>query len=392
MTHFYERIAVDAKKIYTDYLIDIITPSLYEGFHIMYKEAMSVEQNFITASKSDPNIKNPSIMHIFQHFLREVENISATQIENELKRVRTASGCADIFDDLVRATIKSHIIVLTYMNDGKKSKLVEEKFHERIDIAMFVHGCYFECAKLIYDHPLLFFHQFPNNELKENQRTIFQLLKVGVRNAIHRVLPMKIILEEYLDNDYLPDERYLNTKDLLYKDKHETDEGGRMMLVDSTDTTTTNHHDLLKLEQHDDDFAALVYGRNIQDTIDDNIDPKDPKDPKEERHGGKTPEVVEDNKNNDHIDPHSNTHKSEKVVSHHSDTAKKYEDMEKMLAQQGGKGKRNMTEKILMDQINVIKHEHEHEHEHENSDQINVVRGKYNKLDDKSNFFNDMLN
>ena len=268
MSHYFEKTIVDAKDIYTNYLINILSPLFYHGLKSMYDKAIEIEKKYIDAEKRDPNLKNPGSIVLFQHFLMELEKISDSHLEEETKRFRDTSGCADIFDDLIRAVIKSNIIVLTYTASNKSCKIIKEKFHEKIDPKTFIHKCYLECVKIFFDHPMLFYHKFTQGELKENQRLIYQLIKVCIKNAINKCLPMKDILFEYLNNDYIDEEQdeYLNVKDMLRRDmtKH-TDDGGIMKILDSESSSVRD----TKVEVRNiDDITALVYNRKIDDTLD----------------------------------------------------------------------------------------------------------------------------
>jgi glutaredoxin len=221
MSHYFEKTIVDAKDIYTDYLLNIISPLLYHGLKSVYDRATAEEKKYAEGEKIDPSIKNPGVIVLFQYFLRELEIMNDEMIEQETGRFRDSSGCADIFDDLIKAVIKSHIIVLTFNASGKSCKVVKDKLHEKVEPKSFIHKCYLECSRIFFDHPRLFFHEFPINERKDNERIIYQLVKVGIKNGIKRCLPMKAILEEYLKHDYLestdddPNVEYMKVKDLL---------------------------------------------------------------------------------------------------------------------------------------------------------------------------------
>jgi hypothetical protein len=106
--------------------------------------------------------------------------------------------------------------------------------------------------------------------LKDNQRIIYQLTKIGIKNAIKRCLPMKEILETYLNNDYIEEEsdnsenEYVKVKDLLEKDNRR-DDGGIMKIIDTTESIS---EDITKLETNVNDLSALIFNRNIYDTLD----------------------------------------------------------------------------------------------------------------------------
>jgi hypothetical protein len=267
MSHYFEKTIVDAKDIYTNYLINMLSPLFYHGLKSMYDKAIEIEQKYIEAAKRDPNLVNPGSIVLFQHFLMELEKINDSQLEEETKRFRDNSGSADIFDDLIKAVIKSNIIVLTYTASNKSCKIIKEKLHEKIDPKTFIHKCYMECVKMFFDHPMLFFHKLQSNELKDNQRIIYQLIKLCIKNGINRCLPMKDILNEYLSHDYVEDEdEYINVKDMLKRDlENRVDDGGIMQILNSDSSSYPESK--IKI-RNIDDITALVYNRKIDDTLD----------------------------------------------------------------------------------------------------------------------------
>lgn len=208
-----EKTLVDAKDIYTDYLTNVLIPLIYEGLNALYDNAIAYEQKFVEASRDNPDITNPGVIVLFQQFLREIEKWSNNVIDDETQRIKDYSRCADIFDDLVRAVIKSHIIVLLYgvNSDVKQINALVKDYLVRFDVKFFIHKCYVECARIFYDHPYLFWRDFQSHELKENQTKIYQLIKIGIKNGIKRVLPMKVILDDYIHHDLREDNNMYQT-------------------------------------------------------------------------------------------------------------------------------------------------------------------------------------
>lgn len=136
--------------------------------------------------------------------------------------------------------MKSNIVLLTFSTSKKKSDIVESKFHEKVNPKDFIHKCYIECARIIYDSPELFWHQYPTIEIKRNQREICELIGKAIREAIRKTLPIKPIIQEYLENDYhseedqqghhMSDSQYMAVKEMVKRDIHggnysEEDEG-----------------------------------------------------------------------------------------------------------------------------------------------------------------------
>jgi len=240
------KILVDSKDIYTEYLTNSITPLLYEGFRSCYIESQKYEKRFMDASKKDSTKKNHSLPELFRYFTKPIREMNNNKMEEETIRIRNNCGCADIFDDLIRATIKGHILVLTCSSGN--SKLIDDKFHETVNINTFIHKCYIESAKLLYDNCWLLDDTLNKNEIKNNQQHAFYLIKIGIRNAIKNTLPMRNILQEYLDNDISEiSKTYMNElKDMIVNDlkkssqKNQTDKG-LSMLDDDYDNDEINN-------------------------------------------------------------------------------------------------------------------------------------------------------
>jgi len=224
MAHYYEKIATETRDFYTTTLVKILTPLIYEGLLSMYIHAVECD-NKMAANGG----KNLGPLKTFQHNLEQITNLNDEKIFNELERIKSASKCSDIFEDLVRAVIKSNIVLLTYT--GKKSEIVEAKHHENISITHFIHKCYIESGKVFYNLPKLFWHKYPSITIKDNQKEIHEIIKESIKEAIRQMLPMKLILGEYLKNDYVNEEEMINiniTKDEYEKIKYLLEESKKI--------------------------------------------------------------------------------------------------------------------------------------------------------------------
>jgi len=150
---------------------------------------------------------------------------------NELDRIKAASKCPDYFEELVKGVVKSYIILLTFTSNMKKSPVIEAKYHEHISVANFIHKCYIESARSFYNSPGLFWHKYPPLKVKENQTEIFNIIKNSIKEAIRQMLPMKLILHEFLQNDYMNEEEIINvniTKEDYDKIKYFLDEAKKI--------------------------------------------------------------------------------------------------------------------------------------------------------------------
>lgn len=201
--HYYEKNIVDIKTEYTNFLLNIMAPLVYEGIKSMYDRAIDVEKETEQQVLNGTVNENPGVLKIFQHFLKNIQTLNSQLIEAEMIRIRDGSKHADIFEKLIRATFKSYIILLTYNASGKECKLVTEKFHDRIVIKDFIHKVYVEAAKNFFLNPELFWHQYSTLEQQKNKRDAINIIKEAIKEALIKVLPMNDILTEYLHNDYI---------------------------------------------------------------------------------------------------------------------------------------------------------------------------------------------
>ncbi len=220
MSHYYEKNIVEIKNEYTEFLINILTPLLFEGIKSIYDKAVSFEEVYRQKEQLDPSIKNPGVFKLFQICLRDIPNLNAASIESETNRIKERSKCSEWFDSLLKSVIKSHIVLLTFNSKNKKSKIVEERYHEKIDTNLFIHKCYIESSRIFFNYPELFWHHFSTLDIKRNQREIYDLIKDAIKEAIKKTLPIKLIMEEYLKNDYtyeddINSDKYVKVKNLI---------------------------------------------------------------------------------------------------------------------------------------------------------------------------------
>lgn len=248
--HFYERNIVEIKNEYTLFLTNIMTPLLYEGIKLIYNEAIVMEKKFVESIKIDPNVKNPGVFKIFQIYLKDIPKLNNHSIEQEANRIINGTKCAEWFEDLVKAVVKSNIVLLTFNASEKKCKLINEKLHETIDIKTFIHKCYIECSRIFYNYPELFWHGFSTLDIKRNQREAHDLIKDAISEAIRKMLPIKLILEEYLSKDYIKDDndisehvseaKFTNMNSLIKRDLYGRKDISGVSIMEESGMTSSN--------------------------------------------------------------------------------------------------------------------------------------------------------
>lgn len=269
--HYYERNIADIKAEYTEFLIYILSPLIFEGMRSLYDKAIEQEEKYIQMSKDNVNVKNPGVFKIFQHFLKNIQTLNQNLIEAELIRIRDASKHADIFEKLIKAVIKSNIILLTYNASGKECKLVNEKLHEKVDCKIFIHKVYIESAKQFYNAPELFWHKLPPLEIKRNQRECINIINKSINIAIKESMPINDILTEYLKNDYIietEENRVNRIKNMINNNVEDKinyfdEEEQKILITDEENNLNDN------IRNNINDIEDLIQNNNI---IDDNIE------------------------------------------------------------------------------------------------------------------------
>ena len=180
---------VEKKNEYTINLVNVLSPLVYEGLVSIYTEALNV-------SNSADNI-----LKVFQSFLRKIPKWTHEMINQETERILKNSKSCEWLSNLVKATIKSNMIILTYNPHLKLQNKIESSYYKNVNLEDFIHKIYIECARELWNNPYLMYHQYSPIELKRNQRDTINLVKDAVKEAIRRLLPLKELLEIYLDDE-----------------------------------------------------------------------------------------------------------------------------------------------------------------------------------------------
>jgi len=243
MTHYFERNIVEIRNEYTDFLCSIMSPNIYEGFEFMYRKSKE------NAGKN----RNISIITFFVNYLKGIKDLNQNQVENIANVLKNKSNCSEWFNNLVKAVIKSNIILLTFNTTGQQCDLVNRKYHETIDVTKFIHSCYIECSNIFINIPELFNDELLPKDLKITKTKIFELIETGIKNVIHKYLPMQEILKEFLKNDYINKQ---NKTDHIRQMVNQDLTGGNKLLVSSE-------------ELYDDDSEKKIPNSEKEESIDD---------------------------------------------------------------------------------------------------------------------------
>lgn len=182
---------LEIKNEYTEHLIDTVSPYIYEGLTCIYKHAEKLAK--------ETNHEEKTLL-IFQKLLQSIGDWNQSKIDEETNRIKQLSRTADYLDDLVKAVVKSNIILLSYSNTI--SNVIAQNFYNTLSTSTFIHRCYTECGKDAHNNPYLFYTDVDPMDYKRNQMIINSKIHSGITKAVRKILPISLILKEYLVNSF----------------------------------------------------------------------------------------------------------------------------------------------------------------------------------------------
>ena len=181
---------------FSKHFINLITPHVYEGFQSLYAKALEITNN---------NNNTKDLFKCFQTLLKEIPKWNSATIDTETQRIIVNSKSGDYLHDLVKALLKAAINVYIENSCSKNSNnKIDPSYYENIKMEDVIHKIYCECARELWGNPYLMFHDYKPIDLNRNQHATLLLINECIKEAIRKLLPIKKILEIYL-NDKLDD-------------------------------------------------------------------------------------------------------------------------------------------------------------------------------------------
>jgi hypothetical protein len=177
---------IETKHEYTIHLVNSIYQLIYDGLQNIYEDAKK-------------NAKNNDELKIFQIFLSSVPKWNPSIIDSEYQRIIRLNSLGNTIEDLLKAVIKSNIVVLTNSNIEYNEQLLKE-LNIQDDFKNFIHLVYIECARSFYNTPFLFSHRDSPIDIKRNQSEILKIIQECVKNAVRKMIPLQITIKTYLEN------------------------------------------------------------------------------------------------------------------------------------------------------------------------------------------------
>ncbi len=168
---------IELKKEYTILLCNVLTPIILEGLQHLYNE-------------SKKNSTKNNILKTFQLLLKSIPSWDSDIIRKEIERINFKTKEYPWIVSLIQSIFKLNILI-----NGLEPS---ESMKKDIDMSLFIHSIYIECARQFWMDPFLFYHEYSSLEQKKNYCEIMRIIGCSIENAIRRLLPLSAIFDKFL--------------------------------------------------------------------------------------------------------------------------------------------------------------------------------------------------
>lgn len=188
---------VEARKLYTQQMTELLTPLLYQGIKSIFDSCKTNDKR---------------VLKSFQEKLCFVSKWNQTIIDKEFSRILKGTDC-NWMDKLLEAVFVSNVKVLSSVA-FKTDKVINIKIP---DTKNFIHKCYIECARYFYKIPSLIDDRREFLSFLEIQKNV-KLSNMGISDSIEKTIrdsiPIQDILENYLNqNDSDSEDVYIEKEE-----------------------------------------------------------------------------------------------------------------------------------------------------------------------------------
>ena len=179
-------VLMDAKTEWTKQLTNILTIPIYEGFKSLYDDAIK---------ETDPRYQEFSELQLFQEYLKKIPKWNQTIIDSETERIIQRTK-VNYLDDVITTVFLCNVQVLSVVRLKNPDNEIDIKVPK---VKNFIHRCYMECGREIYQNAYLFdTDDLPTYEIQKNNREILNIIKEGIIEAVRKLLPVKDIIKNYI--------------------------------------------------------------------------------------------------------------------------------------------------------------------------------------------------
>jgi hypothetical protein len=176
----------EAKREYTKQIVSFLTTPLYDTLYVQWQKAVEEDAS--------------SPMQLFQDKLAAIAEWDEDEKKTECQRCLSESQCSYI-DDLIAAVFIAHTKVLASI---RNEETIREFQIEVPGSIQFIHECLVQCAREFWKSPYLFYQNEAANkisriQIQKNLREAEGVIKEAIEDTIRKMLPVKEILQEYLE-------------------------------------------------------------------------------------------------------------------------------------------------------------------------------------------------
>ena len=216
-----------SKNDYIGRLINILTPQLIVGIKSILKSAIELCNN---------NSEDEKYLMTFQNFLAQIPSWNQTTIDKEKDRIIEESAC-DYLEDLVTCIHLIHFKIVTSVNVGNKNIKKVDINIPKFDV--FIHQAYCEVARNIWSNIFLFHVDVEPLEYQKNMREVEVIIRESLINTVRNNIPIKDVINTYLEEseEYL--ENYVNKTDNEEKEKKPEDTTPKIEVEELKSVETT---------------------------------------------------------------------------------------------------------------------------------------------------------
>ena len=244
MNNNYQHILVDAKREYTQQLVDMLTYRIYEGIKSIYRDSV----NLTNQKYSNQYLKE------FQSLLSTIPKWSEKTIKKETERILKKSDC-EWLEDLITAVFITHAKVLASIKSSNNDKTIDLQVPT---CQYFIHKTYIHVARQFWKMPFLLDHRLNHIDTQRNLSKSLEIISKSIEETIRKQLPVKNILKEYLGVDYINKEKDLDNEDISVN-LSETGKDNLKKLVEK-EINTTN---ITKSENLDDNYSNFSISNTV---------------------------------------------------------------------------------------------------------------------------------
>ena len=176
----------DSKNEFSARLINILTPYVTQGITSIFNESCKL---------CNENNEEEKYLMNFQNFLERVPKWNDTIIDDEVKRIKTSSGC-QYLEDLISCVHVIQLKILTSVRVCQKQKKIDINIP---NLNKFIHNVYINCARKLYKNIFLYELDIPALQIQKNNREIELIIRECIMNTIRESIPVDEILRIYMN-------------------------------------------------------------------------------------------------------------------------------------------------------------------------------------------------